>query len=139
MPHPLETMMQTTMDELKKLVDVNTIVGQPVSVSDGAVIVPVSRVTLGFVTGGGEYGTKNPVNRPGMSLDNSNRAYPFAGTMTAGVSVTPVAFLSVRGDKVSVLPAGEETALERAAARLPEITAEILDAVRAMRKGPRVE
>ena len=90
-------------------------------------------------TGGGEYGTKNPVVKSGVTLDNSNRGYPFAGTMTAGVSVTPVAFLSIHDDKICVLPAAEETMVERAAMLLPEVAAEIIDVIRGMKKEPRVE
>ena len=54
MSHPIENMLTTTMEQLRKIVDVNTVVGAPVAVGD-AIILPVSRVSLGFLTGGGEY------------------------------------------------------------------------------------
>ena len=53
MGHPIESLMKTTMESLKAMVDVNTVVGEAVETKDGTVIVPVSRVTFGFVAGGG--------------------------------------------------------------------------------------
>lgn len=52
--HPIESLMRTTMDSLKAMVDVNTVVGDPVETAEGTVIIPVSRVSFGFVTGGGD-------------------------------------------------------------------------------------
>ena len=54
--HPIENIMQTAMSEIKEMVDVNTIVGDPVISTDGATIIPITRVSFGFVAGGGEYG-----------------------------------------------------------------------------------
>ena len=121
MAHPLETIMHTTIAELRQLVDVDTIVGSPVTLGDGRLVLPVSKVTVGFVSGGAEYGTKNPVLGSGLLLDGGNRAYPFAGTLTAGVSVTPVAFLSAAGDRVDVLPAAESEPYARLARLLPQL------------------
>lgn len=125
MAHPLETIMESTIGRLRELVDTNTVIGKPVSVGDGTLVIPVSRITLGFVSGGGEYGTKNPVNKTSFSIDNSNRAYPFAGTLTAGVGVRPVAFLCVQGERISVLPADTDEPLDRLIASVPTLFGEI--------------
>ena len=53
--HPIENIMTTTMENIKEMIDVNTIVGDAVGTSEGTVIIPVSRVSFGFVAGGGEY------------------------------------------------------------------------------------
>ena len=53
--HPIEALMKTTMDSIKEMVDVNTILGDPVETPDGTVILPVSRVTFGFAAGGSEF------------------------------------------------------------------------------------
>jgi len=55
--HPIEGLMKTTMESIKEMVDVNTIVGDPVESPDGQVIIPISRVSFGFAAGGGEYST----------------------------------------------------------------------------------
>ena len=69
--HPIEHVLNTTMSELGKMVDVNTIVGNPFVTPDGCTIIPISKVSFGFVTGGGEYGE-------GMKAPIETR-HPFAG------------------------------------------------------------
>ena len=139
MPHPLENIMQPTVSELKNLVDVNTIVGNPVQVGANTLIIPVSRITLGFVTGGGEYGVKNPILKSGASLDGDKNAYPFAGTMAAGLGVAPVSFLAVTDDKVCVLPAQENEPYARITALLPEILTEVREMLASCKKEGRTQ
>ena len=55
MSHPVENIMRSTMEQLRQMVDVNTIVGSPVETGNGTVLLPVSKVSMGFVSGGGEY------------------------------------------------------------------------------------
>ncbi|MDU4962115.1 MAG: GerW family sporulation protein [Sporomusaceae bacterium] len=80
--HPIQSMMKTTMESIKEMVDVNTIVGEPVETPDGTVIIPISRVTFGFAAGGGDY-----------PCDREAQTYPYGGGSGAGVSVKPVGFL----------------------------------------------
>ena len=80
--HPIQSMMKTTMESIKEMVDVNAIVGEPVETPDGTVIIPISRVTFGFAAGGGD-----------CSPDTEKEVYPFGGGSGAGVSVKPVGFL----------------------------------------------
>ncbi len=135
MAHPLEGMMDNAMAKLKELVDVDTVVGRAIEVAKDTLVIPVSRVTMGFVTGGGEYGTKNPVLNSGVALDNSNRAFPFAGTMTAGISLKPVAFLCVQNDRVSVLPAESDEPLDRLVASIPTLAGEARSILSALQRG----
>src|SRR5665647_1057962 len=97
--HPIESIMKTTMENLKEMIDVNTIVGDAVETSEGTVIIPISKVSFGFVAGGGEYkegmdakkGNKQNQAENGMQDEDM----PFAGGSGAGVSVNPIAFLVV--------------------------------------------
>ena len=125
MAHPLETIMETTIGRLRELVDANTVIGAPVKLGEETLVVPVSRISLGFVSGGGEYGTKNPVPRTGFALEAGSRAYPFAGTLAAGVGVRPIAFLCVQGERISVLPADTDEPLDRLVASVPSLCGEI--------------
>ena len=52
--HPIDTMMQTTMEQIRSMVDVNTVIGAPVTGAKGSTIIPISKVSFGFVAGGGE-------------------------------------------------------------------------------------
>ncbi|MCT4618698.1 MAG: GerW family sporulation protein [Marinisporobacter sp.] len=99
--HPIEALMKTTMESLKDMVDVNTIVGDPVETPDGTVIIPISRVSFGFASGGGEYNEKN--SREVNDTEQSEKL-PFAGGTGAGVSVQPVAFMVVGNGEMKLLP-----------------------------------
>lgn len=126
--HPIENIMKTAMEEIKAMVDVNTIVGNPIMTGTETMILPVSKVSLGFLSGGGEYGMADtrPVRKAGAMLDQENsgaesgRGYPFAGTAVAGMSITPMAFLSVSAGCVKVLPAQYKNSWDRAIDLLPE-------------------
>lgn len=121
MSHPIENIMRSTMEQIKEMVDVNTIVGNPIITGKETVILPVSRVSLGFLSGGGEYCAGNaPVKKSGNELDGEKDRLPFAGTSIAGMSITPIAFLSVADGKVKVLPAQYNNAIDRAIEIIPE-------------------
>lgn len=123
--HPIQGLMQTAMESLKQMVDVNTVVGEAVEAQDGTVIVPVSRVSVGFVAGGGDYGAD-----PHRG-DQPRTAWPFAGGSGAGVSVQPVGFLVVGQGRVRLLPVAEGAFLDRVIDAAPEV----LDRVRRLWTG----
>lgn len=119
--HPIENIMQTTMQQLKSMTEVDTIIGRPVSTGK-VTILPVSKLSMGFLSGGGEYGsTPNKKSAIEKSSESMGERYPFAGTAVAGLTVTPMAFLSVSDDAVKVLPADYSCTLDRAIEMLPEI------------------
>lgn len=110
--HPIETLMKTAMESIKEMVDVNTVVGDPVETPDGMVIVPVSRVTCGFAAGGGEYETGGGEGASGL---------PFGGGSGAGVSVQPVGFLVVGHNQVRLLPIDSNAAIDRIIDLAPQV------------------
>src|SRR5690554_7489396 len=96
--HPIEGLMKTAMESIKDMVDVNTILGEPVETPDGSVILPVSRVSFGFAAGGTEF-QGAPTGRR-----EERESAPFGGGSGAGMSVSPVAFLVVGQNEVRLLP-----------------------------------
>ncbi|MCI5565724.1 MAG: GerW family sporulation protein [Clostridiales bacterium] len=116
MAHPIGGLMQTTLENMKEMVDVNTVIGEPIETSGGATVIPVSKVSFGFVAGGGEYDLKTLPGTEDM---------PFAGGSGAGVSVQPVGFLVVQDGGVSMLPAQYVTAWERAVNCAPQLVQDI--------------
>lgn len=114
--HPIETLMKTAMESIKEMVDVNTVVGDPVETPDGMVIVPVSRVTCGFAAGGGEYDTRITEGPGGL---------PFGGGSGAGVSVQPVGFLVVGHNQVRLLPVDSNAAVDRLIDLAPQVLNQI--------------
>lgn len=111
--HPIQGLMKTAMESLKDMVDVNTVVGDPVESQDGAVIVPVSRVAFGFAAGGSEF---EPSTR-----EHQGEGHPFGGGSGAGVSVQPVGFLVVSKDQIKMLPVDGGQPINRIIDMAPQI------------------
>lgn len=109
--HPIQGLMGVTMDKIREMVDSNTIIGNPITTEDGTTILPVSKVTFGFASGGSDFNGKNPANKD-----------LFGGGSGAGVSVTPVAFLIIQnGNMRTVQLANPNNTVERALNMLPEL------------------
>lgn len=121
--HPIQGLMMTAMENLKEMVDVNTIIGEPVETVDGQVIIPVSKVGFGFAAGGTEFDGQGKMQttkethssrsehsierrterRDDSSNSGSNKHYPFGGGSGGGVSITPVAFIVVGPQGIRLL------------------------------------
>ncbi len=113
--HPIESLMKTAMESIKGMIDVNTVVGEPVQTADGGTIIPISRVSLGFAAGGGEY-WKHQTDGPG---------HPFGGGSGAGVSVHPVGFLVVNGENVRLLSVERGDVMESLVNNVPQLMEQI--------------
>lgn len=106
--HPIQGLMTTAMENLKGMIDVNTIIGDPVETPDGSVILTVSKVGFGFAAGGSEFsGSKSSTNA--SSEGSSSENHPFGGGSGGGVSITPIAFLIVNSKGVQTIHLDENT------------------------------
>ena len=121
MDHPIGELMQTAMTSIKDMVDVNTVIGEPVVASSGATIIPISKVSFGYVTAGGDLGGREKGRRQGVEIPE----FPFAGGSGAGVSVQPVGFLVVSGDSVRMLPAQSLSVADRMVELLPGVVEDV--------------
>lgn len=86
-------LIENAMDKMKTLVDSSTIVGDAIKTEDGLTIIPISKVTVGFVVGGGEYAD--------MSARRVSNHFPMSGGSSGGMSVSPVGFLILNDDQVN--------------------------------------
>ncbi|WP_100402102.1 GerW family sporulation protein [Bacillus sp. FJAT-42315] len=109
--HPIEGLMTTAMENLKEMIDVNTIIGDPVETPDGSVIMTVSKVGFGFAAGGSEFSMDKPNGGSSGSSQSKQEKSPFGGGSGGGVSITPIAFLIVKGNDVRMLHLDENTHL----------------------------
>ena len=100
------------MESIREMVDVNTVVGDPVKTQDGSTIIPISRVSFGFVAGGGEYAGGVPPMQAG--------SLPFAGGAGAGVTVHPMGFLVCSQSGVRLLSASCASPMERIVEMIPQ-------------------
>ena len=120
---PIESLMHTTLENIRDMIDVNTVIGEPVTTADGSTIIPISRVSFGFVAGGGEYGKATV--RP----EEGRGEHPFAGGTGAGVTVQPLGFLVTSAETTRMLPAQCFQPLDRAVEMLPQVIADIRKAI----------
>ncbi|WP_210364917.1 GerW family sporulation protein [Bacillus sp. REN3] len=112
--HPIQGLMTTAMESLKEMIDVNTIIGDPVETPDGSVILTVSKVGFGFAAGGSEFILENSNGSGGQNASNGQSGgsqHPFGGGSGGGVSITPIAFLIVGSKGVKMLHLDESTHL----------------------------
>jgi sporulation protein YtfJ len=115
----LPNMLENTIAKIREMVDVNSVIGDPITTPDGVTIIPVSKVSAGFGGGGSDYVSKNA----------NKQENPFGGGAGGGVSVTPIAFLIVKEGNVRMLPVA--TPANTTADRLVEMIPDTLDKISA--------
>ncbi|NLY54656.1 MAG: sporulation protein YtfJ [Firmicutes bacterium] len=125
--HPIQGMMKTVMESMKEMVDVNTIVGDPVETADGSVIMPISRVAFGYAAGGSEFVAQKA---------GDVGKHPFGGGSGAGVSVQPVGFLVVGNGHIRMLPVDTNSMIDRLVDVTPQLINQIQGMVQARRQPP---
>ena len=131
--HPIEGLMKTAMENIKEMVDVNTILGDPVETPDGSVIVPISRVTFGFAAGGSEFEANGGGAKPKEKESNQEGSadldkHPFGGGSGAGITINPVAFLVVGKEQIKLLPVESNVLVDRILDSAPQL----LDKIQSM-------
>ena len=119
MSQKLPNMLETTIQKIREMVDVNSVIGQPITTPDGVTIIPVSKVSVGFGGGGSDFANK----RGGEN--------PFGGGVGGGVKVTPIAFLVIRGDSVRMMPVATapSTTVDRVVEMVPDALDRIVEMV----------
>ena len=117
MSQKLPNMLENTIAKLREMVDVNSVIGDPITTPDGVTIIPVSKVSVGFGGGGSDFTTKNA----------GGGENPFGGGVGAGVKVIPIAFLIVKDGSVRMLPVSAPA--NTTADRVVDLVPEFLDKV----------
>lgn len=120
--HPIESLMNTAMSNLKDMVDVNTVIGETIELENGTVIVPVSKVGFGFAAGGSEWsnGTLEESKKQGLEEEHKY-SLPFGGGSGAGVSIQPVGFLVVTENSAKMLPVDHCNAIDKLLDYVPDL------------------
>jgi len=128
MSHPIETMLGISMEKIREMVDVNTIIGSPIITSNGDItIIPVSRVSFGFGSGGSDLPTKK---------ENQT----FGGGAGAGVTIKPLAFLVIKQDKVDLLQITDDSnKIAKVLEGVPDAVSKVLDLFKKKKEGKKKE
>ena len=109
--HPIQGIMNVTMDKIHEMVDANTIIGKAITTEDGTTILPVSKVSFGFASGGTDFDGKNAANKD-----------LFGG----GLNIQPVAFLVIKDGCVRTIQLTDgSNSVDRALAMLPELVEKV--------------
>lgn len=124
--HPIEGLMITAMNSIQDMVDVNTIIGEPIETSNNVVVIPISKVTFGFAAGGSEF--------KGETIDEYTKRekeeaiqyrLPFGGGSGAGVNISPEAFLIIQEGQVKLLPVNHVSAVDKFIDYVPDLLEKI--------------
>ena len=120
--HPIEGLMLTAMNSIENMIDVNTIVGEPIETSNNIVIIPISKVCFGFAAGGSEF--KGETIDEYTKKDKDEKVQyrlPFGGGSGAAVSINPIAFLIVEEGKVKLLPVNHSSCIDKLLDYIPDL------------------
>ncbi len=121
--HPIEGLMVTAMNSIRDMVDVNTIIGDPIEAPGNIVIIPISKVGFGFASGGSEFNGET-IDEYKKKKDKEKQVQyrlPFGGGSGAGVSITPIAFLVVQSNNVKLLPVSHTSSIDRLLDYVPDL------------------
>lgn len=120
--HPIEGLMTTAMNSIQDMIDVNTIIGEPIEASNNIVIIPISKVSFGFAAGGSEF--------KGETIDEYKKVekeeaiqyrLPFGGGSGAGVTINPIAFLVIHSNSVKLMPVNHSSSIDKLLDYMPDL------------------
>ena len=120
--HPIEGLMLTAMNSIQDMIDVNTIIGEPIETSNNIVIIPISKVSFGFAAGGSEFRgeTINEYSKKEKEEEIQYRL-PFGGASGAGVTINPIAFLVIQPNNVKLMPVTHTSSLDKLLDYVPDL------------------
>ena len=120
--HPIESLMKSAMDSIQSMVDVNTIIGEPIETSNNMVIIPISKVCFGFAAGGSEFrGETVNEYRKREKEEEIQYKLPFGGGSGAAVSITPVAFVVITQDAIKLMPVEHSSTIDKLLDYVPDL------------------
>ena len=117
---PVERVLDTAFTKIRTIVDADTAIGKPLVLDDGTAIIPISRVTMGMLTGGGEY----------SDVTGKSCEFPFAGGSGMGASVVPIGFLIRNDEGFKLLRLTDKSVFDKALSLIPDLTEAITNALK---------
>ena len=120
--HPIEGLMTTAMNSIQDMIDVNTIIGEPIETSNNIVIIPISKVSFGFAAGGSEFkGETVDEYRKKEKEEEVQYRLPFGGGSGAGVTINPIAFLVIQEENVKLMPVNYSSSIDKLLDYIPDL------------------
>ena len=112
--NPIENLISSSIEKIKKVIDVDTVVGSPIDIKNGSVIIPITKISVGFVSGGGEYGCDKKIIK-------QTKKTPMAGGCGGGVSVSPIGFIEVKEKDCKLIRIDKKCVYETVLEKIPGI------------------
>ena len=109
----IEEVMRSAMNNLRSIVDIDVVVGKPIISESEMTIIPLTKVTMGFVSGGGEYNAD--------LKERKDAEYPFSGGSGGGLSIKPIGFLVIRNKEIELVKIDSKSAIEKLIETVPEV------------------
>lgn len=120
--HPIEGLMKTAMNSIQDMVDVNTIIGEPIETAADIMIIPISKVCFGFAAGGSEFNTETlDEYKKKEKEEEMQYRLPFGGGSGAGVTINPVAFLVINKENIKLMPINHTSTVDKLLDYIPDI------------------
>ena len=127
MEHPIQQLINDAMGKMREIVDSNTVIGTPITTREGTTILPVSKISFGFVSGGTDFA-------------NEKQKDLFGGAASSGASITPVGFLVIKGDSIKLIQLAENgRAVDRVLNMVPEVLDKVEGFISKDKKSDKVE
>jgi sporulation protein YtfJ len=126
MSQNIPNLLDKTISKMREMIDVDSVIGEPINAVDGVTIIPISKVSVGFAGGGSDYVSKHP----------NKHENPFGGGAGGGMSVTPIAFLVIKDGSVRMLPVAmpANTTTERIVEMVPDLLDKLTDYIDSRRE-----
>ena len=118
--HPINKILEESLSKIKTIIDVDTVVGSPLTSPDGLTIIPITKVSVGFVAGGGEYSQN-------ISKKKQKDSYPFAGGSGAGFNINPIGFLVEKNGVLKLITVDNKSSFENLMEIMSNLTKKIAD------------
>lgn len=136
--HPIEGLMLTAMESIRNMLDVNTIIGETIIVSDEVSIIPVSRLRFGLAAGGSEFKNETPKYhfRKQNIEEETDYTLPFGGGAGVGASINPIAFIIIQKESIKLLPIDHSNTLDKLLDYTPDIIEKIEKIICKFREQP---
>lgn len=124
--HPIEGLMLTAMESIRSMIDVNTIIGEPIIISNGISVIPISKVSFGLAAGGSEFATEIMAGYS-KKQDNEEIQYnlPFGGGSGVGASISPIAFIVAQNNTVRLMPVEHTNGFDKLLDYIPDIVEKV--------------
>ena len=107
--NPINSLLDISLDNIARMVDINKVVGTPMRVDQDNIVIPISRVTFGFGAGGSEFTSKS--SSKAYDLELSEELFPFGGGSGGGINIAPVAFLHVKEGNMEIINVNKDSSI----------------------------